>query len=181
MLAAGIPVGAGTDATRVASYNPWTCLYWLVSGKTIGGLQIYDETNRLEREEALRLWTEGSAWFSTEDGRKGRLVEGQFADVAVLSADYFRVPDDAIRDITSLLTVTGGCIVHAAGPFASLAPPLPPASPDWSPVGHFDNFDLSAYAAASVVGRGTHANGHCASHTHSDSLWGPSGCTCFAF
>ena len=37
ILQAGVPVGIGTDATRVSSYNPWACLYWLVSGKTIGG------------------------------------------------------------------------------------------------------------------------------------------------
>src|SRR2546430_5288748 len=52
MLEMGIPVGAGTDATRVASYNPWLSLYWLVAGKTIGGASLYPEANRLSREEA---------------------------------------------------------------------------------------------------------------------------------
>src|SRR5882762_7223347 len=49
MLAAGVPVGAGTDATRVASYNPFVSLYWLVSGKTVGGTQMYPGANRFER------------------------------------------------------------------------------------------------------------------------------------
>jgi predicted amidohydrolase YtcJ len=138
MLDAGVPVGAGTDATRVASYNPWVSLYWLVTGRTVGGLQLYDESNRLDRATALRLWTEGSAWFSTEDGKKGRLAPGQLADVAVLSDDYFTVADEAIKDITSVLTLLGGRVVHASEPFESLAPSAPPVSPDWSPVrSHF--------------------------------------------
>ena len=92
MLRMGIPVGAGTDATRVSSYNPWVSLYWLVSGKTVGGLSLYDENNRLDRTSALRLYTEGSSWFSGDAGKKGRIVAGQLADLAVLSADYFAVP-----------------------------------------------------------------------------------------
>ncbi len=40
MLDMGIPVGAGTDGTRVSSYDPWPSLYWLVSGKTVGSLQL---------------------------------------------------------------------------------------------------------------------------------------------
>jgi len=55
MLEMGVPVGAGTDATRVASYNPWTALYWLVSGRTVGGMKLYDAAARLPRETALEL------------------------------------------------------------------------------------------------------------------------------
>src|SRR6058998_3628646 len=87
MLAAGVPVGAGTDATRVASYNPFVSLYWLISGKTVGGTQMYSGASCFERMEALRLWTAGSSWFSSEDGKKGALAPGQLADCAVLSAD----------------------------------------------------------------------------------------------
>src|SRR6266481_5137698 len=74
MLEFGIPVGAGTDATRVSSYNPYLSLYWLVTGRTIGGLQLYPEANRLDRTEALRLYTVGSTWFSSEENQKGTLV-----------------------------------------------------------------------------------------------------------
>jgi predicted amidohydrolase YtcJ len=72
MLNAGVKVGAGTDATRVASYNPWVSLSWLVTGRTVGGLTLYPQANRLDREEALRLWTEANPGFSTEEGKKGR-------------------------------------------------------------------------------------------------------------
>ena len=85
MLAAELPVGLGTDATRVASYNPWTALYWLVSGRIVGGMAMYDDSARLDRETALMLWTQGSAWFSTEQGKKGQIKVGQLADLAVLS------------------------------------------------------------------------------------------------
>ncbi|MBX4145444.1 amidohydrolase family protein, partial [Ralstonia pickettii] len=43
MLSKGLKVSAGTDATRVASYNPWVSLSWLVTGKTIGGLRMYPQ------------------------------------------------------------------------------------------------------------------------------------------
>src|ERR1700751_1416789 len=88
-----LPVGAGTDATRVASYNPWVSLYWLVSGKTVGGTPLYPEANRLDRAEALRRYTAGSAWFSGEEDTKGTVEAGKLADLAVLSADYFSVPE----------------------------------------------------------------------------------------
>jgi hypothetical protein len=137
MLELGVPVGAGTDATRVASYNPWVCLSWLVTGRTLGGMPLYGEDNRLSREEALRLWTRGSAWFSSEEEKKGALVPDQLADLAVLSADFFSVDEDAIKTLESDLTIVDGRIVHAQGDFARLAPALPPVSPDWSPVARF--------------------------------------------
>ena len=141
MLDAGIPVGAGTDATRVASYNPWISLYWMVTGKTVGGLQLASAENRLSREEALRLYTVGTAWFSGEETVKGRIAPGQFADFAILSADYMTVPEEEIRRIESVLTVTGGDVVYSADPFTAFAPePLPPASPAWSPVAAFGGY-----------------------------------------
>jgi hypothetical protein len=133
MLAAGIPVAAGTDATRVSSYNPFFSLYWLVTGRTLGGLSLYPEANRLDRMQALRLWTVAGAWFSGEEGRKGAMVPGHLADLAVLSGDYFSVADEEIKGLESVLTLVGGEVVHAAGPFSRLAPPPLPASPDWAP------------------------------------------------
>jgi hypothetical protein len=143
MLALGLPVGGGTDATRVASYNPWVSLYWLASGKTVGGTPMYPANNRLTREEALRLWTEGSAWFSAEEGKKGRIAPGQFADLAVLSADYFTVPEERIKGIESVLTVLGGKVVYGAEEFGSLTPPPLPFRPDWSPAGKFGGYGAS--------------------------------------
>ena len=134
MLAMGIPVGAGTDATRVASYNPFVSLYWLVAGKTVGGTALYPEANRLDRTEALRRYTVGSAWFSGEKDKKGSVEVGKLADLAVLSADYFSVPEEEIKRIESVLTVVGGKIVYGAGEFERLGPPPLPVSPDWSPV-----------------------------------------------
>ncbi len=142
MLTMGIPVGAGTDGTRVSSYNPWPSLYWLVSGKTVGGMQLFADDNRLTREEALRLFTVGSAWFSQEEDSKGRIAPGMAADFALLSEDYFSVPEERIKSIESVLTVVDGKVVYAAEPFAALGdglepPLLPPVSPAWSPVAHF--------------------------------------------
>ncbi len=141
VLDAGIPVGAGTDATRVSSYNPWLSLHWLVSGRTVGGTPLAAPENRLTREEALRLYTVGSAWFSGEETVKGEIAPGQFADFVVLRDDYLTVPEDRIAAIESVLTVTGGNVVYAARPYEAVAPaPLPPVSPEWSPVGVFGGY-----------------------------------------
>src|ERR1700693_3199268 len=83
MLKAGLKVSAGTDATRVASYNPWVSLAWLVTGKTVAGMQLYPRRNCLDRETALRMWTENVTWFSNEEGKKGRIQGRQLADLTV--------------------------------------------------------------------------------------------------
>ncbi len=148
ILAAGVPLGMGTDATRVASYNPWVGLHWLVSGETVGGTRLYPQRHLLDRHAALRLYTEGSAWFSSEDGRKGTLAVGQFADFAALSEDYFSVPESRIKDLSSVLTVVAGRIVHADDEFADLAPPMPRPTPDWSPAGRYARLRSAAGSGA---------------------------------
>ena len=186
MRALGVPVGAGTDATRVSSYNPWVSLYWLTSGKTVGGLPLYGDDNRLERTAALELYTRGSAWFSGDEEKKGVLAPGRLADLAVLSADYFSVPDEAIKGIESVLTIMDGRIVHGAAEFASLAPPLPPVSPDWSPTGKYPAMTAWAHAghADAPLCRDRTCGEPLHRHTHTvlgrRGTWGI-GCTCFAF
>src|SRR6185295_7639376 len=126
LLEKGIHTSAGTDATRVASYNPWVALSWLVTGRTVGGLRITPQRNCLDRETALRMWTENVTWFSNEEGKKGRIVVGQFADLIVPDRDYFSCAEAEIADITSELTVVGGKIVYGSGNFASLDKAAPP-------------------------------------------------------
>lgn len=140
LVDSGIPLAAGTDATRVSSHNPWLSLYWMVSGRTVGGTQLYPPENRLTREEALRLYTAGSAWISGDEDDKGALLPGNFADLAVLSTDYFEAPEASIRSIESVLTLVAGKPVYAAGPYAEHDPELPPVDPAWSPVAHFGGY-----------------------------------------
>jgi predicted amidohydrolase YtcJ len=140
LLAAGIPVGAGTDGTRVASYNPWVSLYWMVSGKSVGGTPLLAKENRLDRAKALELYTVGSAWFSGEEKQKGRIAPGQFADMALLSEDYLTVPEARIPRIESVLTISAGQLVYAAGPYRTLVPALDPILPAWSPVRTFGGY-----------------------------------------
>jgi hypothetical protein len=122
-------------------------LYWMVTGKTVGGTQLSSASSRLSREEALRLYTVGSAWFSGEEELKGRIAPDQYADFAILSADYLSVPEEQIRTIESVLTVTGGDVVYSASPFATFTPePLPPVSPAWSPVAAFGGYQQPAAA-----------------------------------
>lgn len=135
ILDLGVPVGGGTDATRVTSYNPWFSIQWMATGLSRGGMRMYDDTNLLTRDEALRIWTTGSAWFTGDAGRKGAITPGQLADFAVLDRDYFAVTDAEIAKLTSELTVLGGEVVHAKGSLAHFdLKHIPPVSPGWSPV-----------------------------------------------
>ncbi len=196
MLTAGLAVGGGTDATRVASYNPWVGIAWLVTGKTVGGASITPAANRLDRETALRLYTEGSAWFSNEAGKKGQIKAGQLADLVVLSGDYMRMPESEITHITSLMTIVGGRIVHGDGDFKSLAPPAPRASPDGSPVNSYGGYYRYKPAARTANASNKASAACCASpcvvHRHShfaaafakapgeeQSFWGALGCSCW--
>jgi predicted amidohydrolase YtcJ len=136
----GIPLACGTDGNRATSYNPWIGLHWLVTGKTLGGAKLQGDRNLLDRTEALRLYTAGGAWVSGEEGKKGTLEAGKFADLAILSADYFNVPADRIKDIESLMTMVGGKVVYGAGPYSRLSPPLPPVAQDWLPVREYGEY-----------------------------------------
>ncbi|MBP6896119.1 MAG: amidohydrolase [Pseudacidovorax sp.] len=202
MLEKGIHVSAGTDATRVASYNPWVSLSWLITGRTVGGLQITPQRNLLDRETALRMWTEKVTWFSNEEGRKGRIEAGQFADLIVPDRDFFACPESDIADTSALLTVVGGKVVYGAGPFATLdegGPP--PAMPDWSPVRRYGGYgawgaqegaplQAALRQAAASCGCASACNVH--GHAHAGawgsrlpvgdlkSFWGALGCACWA-
>ncbi|PNU05638.1 amidohydrolase [Novosphingobium guangzhouense] len=193
MIAAGIPVGAGTDATRVASYNPWVSLSWLVTGRTVGGLSLYRGDNRVSREKALRMWTHENTWFSTEVGKKGQIKAGQLADLALLSDDYFAVPDNEIVHIRSILTMLGGKVVHGDGDFAPLAPKLPRPMPDWSPVATFGGYYQTpeakqklASACGCASSCGVHGHDHAAAlganipAADVQTFWGSLGCGCWA-
>jgi predicted amidohydrolase YtcJ len=202
MLNGGLKVSAGTDATRVASYNPWVSLAWLVTGKTVGGLRLYPTRNCLDRETALRMWTENVTWFSNEEGKKGRIQIGQFADLIVPDRDYFSCLEDEIADTTSDLTIVGGKVVYGADAFAALdegGPP--PAMPEWSPVRTFGGYAAwadSKNAGQSAFDRTLAMTCSCANacsihgHNHAiawsgklpiadlKSFWGVLGCACWA-
>jgi predicted amidohydrolase YtcJ len=206
MMAAGVKISAGTDATRVASYNPWVSLAWLVTGKTVAGLRLYPQRNCLDRETALRMWTENVTWFSNEEGKKGRIQIGQFADLMVPDRDYFACAEEEISGITADLTMVGGKIVYGAGDFAPLdKTEPPPAMPDWSPVRSFGGYgawgdakNTGKNADKSVLGQRLAMSCGCANacnvhgHDHAaawssrlpiadlKSFWGVLGCACWA-
>jgi hypothetical protein len=202
MLAAGVKVSGGTDATRVASYNPWVSLAWLVTGKTVAGMRLYPQRNCLDRETALRMWTENVTWFSNEEGKKGRIEIGQLADLIVPDRDYFACAEDEIADTTADLTVVGGKVVYAAGDFARFDEGSPPpAMPDWSPVRSFGGYaawgDKVAADQPAALRKAAEACGcahACTIHGHQHatawssrlpiadlkSFWGALGCACWA-
>ena len=173
----------------------------MVTGKTVGGLQLYPPRNCLDRETALRMWTENVTWFSNEEGRKGRIQAGQLADLIVPDRDYFACAEHEIADISSLLTVVGGRVVYGRGDFARFddqAPP--PAMPDWSPVRSYGGYGAWAAPALLESPNATRLAATCASAQHCNvhghrhatawsrslpiadlkSFWGALGCSCWA-
>jgi predicted amidohydrolase YtcJ len=200
ILRNGVKTSAGTDATRVASYNPWVSLAWLVTGRTVAGMRLYPQRNCLDRETALRMWTENVTWFSNEEGKKGRIEVGQFADLIVPDRDYFSCPEDEIAGTTSDLTMVGRKVVFGAGEFASLdESALPPPMPEWSPVRTYGGYGAWAEPAGSAtLHRKLAASCGCANacgvhgHAHARALssnlpiddlksfWGVLGCACWA-
>jgi predicted amidohydrolase YtcJ len=199
ILESGVKTSAGTDATRVASYNPWVSLAWLVTGRTVGGMHLYPQRNCLDRETALRMWTEKVTWFSNEEGKKGRIEVGRLGDLIVPDRDYFSCPEDEIADTVSLFTVVGGRIVYASGDYARFDDVPAPAMPDWSPVRAFGGYGAWGQKAVAVnpahsLAAGCGCAHHCNVHSHrhatawSGSLpiadlkgfWGALGCSCWA-
>lgn len=140
MLAMGIPVGMGTDAPRISTYNPWMALHWLLTGKTIGGMQFWPQDQVLDKFTALQLYTSGSAWCSGEQNVKGKLVKGMYADMVILSDDYFAASAEKVKNITALMTVVNGKVVYAAGKYAAQNPAIPEVIPAWSPVKYFGGY-----------------------------------------
>jgi predicted amidohydrolase YtcJ len=144
----GIPLACGTDANRATSYNPWIGVHWLLTGKTLGGGKLQGDKNLLDRTEALRLYTAGGAWISSEEEKKGTLAPGKLADLVVLNGDYFSMAVDEVKDLESLLTMVGGKIVYAAGPYLPLDAPPPPQLPDWLPVRHYGGYHKKSASMA---------------------------------
>lgn len=136
----GIRVGMGTDGTRVASYNPWVGLYWLTTGKTLGGLKYMDEENIVDRTTALKLFTQGSAGLINLEKDRGLLAAGYMADFAILSDDYFTTAENNILNMEAKLTVVNGKVVYADDDFRQFAAPQPKAIPEWSPVNYFGGY-----------------------------------------
>ncbi|MBZ4037637.1 amidohydrolase [Flavobacterium sp. 17A] len=206
MIEMEVPVGAGSDATRVSSYNPWVSMYWMTVGKTVGGLQLYTDT-RLNRQTALELYTRGSAWFSQEQTKKGDIKVGMFADLVVLDRDYFTIDDEDIKKIEADLTIVDGKIVYANGDFSSFSPPHIPILPDWSPTNIYNGYPVrsglqsaieknaKADAKPKLTAQIHSCSGSCDVHAHNhdvarmsnvpvnnyNAFWGALGCSCFAF
>ena len=111
-LDAGLPVSSGTDAP-VVPYPPLWTLYHFVTRDTIAG-GVLGPDQRVSREQALRLATNGNAWLTFEERDKGSIEVGKSADLVLLSDDPMTCPEPRLRDADVLLTIAGGRVVHDA-------------------------------------------------------------------
>jgi len=140
LVDSGIPLAMSTDAFRAASFNPWIGISWMVTGKSVSGSEILAKDNRLSRDEALKLFTNGAAWFMNTESEMGLVAPGNLADFAILDKDFFSVPEDQIKSISSVLTILDGRVVFGAQDYSGLSPKLPAVLPGWSPVKYFGTY-----------------------------------------
>lgn len=140
LVDSGIPLTMTTDAFRASTYNPWVGISWMITGKSVSGTEILAKDNRLTREEALKLFTYGPTWFEQTENEMGKIVPGNLADFVLLNKDFFTIPEDEIKTISSALTVVDGRVVFGAGDYSSLAPKLPAILPAWSPLKYFGGY-----------------------------------------
>ena len=113
-----VAVGAGSDGARINTLNPWCMIYYMVTGRDVSG-ELINDGQQVSRYQAAKLYaSRQQGWFTKEDDLLGGIGVGRFADLAVLSADVFdpaAVPEEQIRQMTSILTVVGGEVVYNAG------------------------------------------------------------------
>jgi predicted amidohydrolase YtcJ len=140
LVDSGIPLAMTTDAFRATTFNPWVAISWMVTGKSVSGAEVLADYNRLSRIEALKLSTRGAAWFTDAEAEIGRIAPGNLADFALLDRDYFGVPEDEIKRVTSVLTVLDGRVVFGAEDYSSLSPILPDILPVWSPIKYYGGY-----------------------------------------
>ncbi|MBY5648468.1 amidohydrolase [Rhizobium leguminosarum] len=140
LVDSGMPLAMTTDAFRAATFNPWVGISWMVSGKSVSGSEILAKDNRLSRAEALKLFTNGAAWFMNTESEMGVIAPGYLADFVVLDRDYFTVSEDQIKSISSVLTIMDGEVVFGAKDYSALSPKLPEILPAWSPVKSFGSY-----------------------------------------
>jgi predicted amidohydrolase YtcJ len=109
----GIAAGVGTDSTNVSALDPWLTLFYMTTGRNLAG-ELTNDGQQISRLEALKLYTQGAAWFCFDEGSVGSFEAGKLADFAVLSDDYLNCGDAELRGIETVLTLVGGRVVHAS-------------------------------------------------------------------
>ncbi|MCY3964328.1 MAG: amidohydrolase [Acidobacteria bacterium] len=118
LIDSGAVVTNGTDAP-VEDVDPIASFHAAVSRRMENG-EVFQEHQRMTREEALRSYTLDAAYSAFEEDRKGSLEVGKLADVTVLSRDVMTVPEEEIPGTEVLYTIVGGRVAyrHPSAPTA---------------------------------------------------------------
>ena len=113
-----VALGGGSDGARISPFNPWSMIYYMVTGINASG-EMVNDGQQISRQQAVKLYSSAQqGWFTSEDNKLGGIAIGRFADLVVLNQDIFdetEVPDSEIRRMQSSLTIVGGRIVHSDG------------------------------------------------------------------
>jgi predicted amidohydrolase YtcJ len=102
----GAVVTNGTDVP-VERIDPIASYYSSVARRRVNGERFYPK-HVMTREEALRTYTINNAYAAFEEGLKGSLTPGKYADFVVLSQNLLTVPEDRIPETVVEMTFVGG-------------------------------------------------------------------------
>lgn len=112
IIAGGSDHMIGHDKNRaVNAFNPFFNMWMSISRKTREGKLIYPE-EKITREQALRMYTNGSAYLHFSEKTLGSLEAGKLADLVIIDKDFLACPEDDIRHIQALATVVEGKLVY---------------------------------------------------------------------
>ncbi len=121
VIEAGIPVAGGSDHmighdknNAVNPFNPFLNMWISITRRTRDGSVFYPE-ERITRDQALRMYSQGVAWMQFAEKERGSLEVGKLADALVIDRDYLTCPEDEIRAIEPVMTVVGGRVVWGSG------------------------------------------------------------------
>ncbi len=124
----GIPVAGGSDHmlgfdkdAAVNPFDPFFNMWMCVARQTREGNAFYSE-ERVDRRDALRMWTSGAAWIQTSEKQRGTLEVGKLADLVVIDEDFLNCPEDQLRTIAPAITMVEGRTVYERAKPAAGAP-----------------------------------------------------------
>jgi hypothetical protein len=105
LLKEGVCVASGSDCP-IEDISPILGIWAAVTRKD-------NEDESLSVEEALKTYTLNAAYASFDEGKKGTIEPGKFADLTVLSHDPTKIPPEKIRDVVVEMVIVGGRVVYS--------------------------------------------------------------------
>jgi predicted amidohydrolase YtcJ len=109
-LKRGVILSFGSDNLPI---DPRVGLYAAVTRKGLSGARVFGPDEAIPVQEAIRLYTAGTAFMTHDDAKKGTIEPGKFADLIVLDRDPLTVPAEQLLTMQVDMTFIGGKRVYS--------------------------------------------------------------------